>query len=316
MSEHRVGSESGRSSEAAGSKRDSRTIRVGEVSIGADSPPAIVAGPCSAESLDLCLSIGEAMRDRCSELGLGYVFKASFDKANRSSIHSRRGLGLDEGLAVLEKTGRSLGVPVTTDIHEPGQAAPVAQAVDLLQIPAFLCRQTDLLSAAAATGRPVNVKKGQFLSPAEMAHVVRKLEQGFASVNQPPAIMLTERGTFFGYHQLVNDFGGIVDLLGHGWPVCFDATHSTQKPGKTDTTGGRPELASTLARCAVTAGVHAVFLETHPEPERALSDAATMLPLPAAIDLLADLAALDRARRTFTAELHVEPTTPNASPNA
>lgn len=274
-------------------------VQVGSVRVGPSSPLAIIAGPCAAESLELCLRVGEALRERCATLGFGFIFKASFDKANRSSIQSGRGPGLEEGLKLLGQIKRKLGVPVTTDIHEPEQAAPVAEAVDLLQIPAFLCRQTDLLVAAAATGKPVNVKKGQFVSPGEMKHVVKKLEEGYQSAKPRAAegIILTERGTFFGYHRLVNDFVGVGDLMELGWPVCFDVTHSTQLPGSSHTTGGRPERAPLLARCAVAAGVQALFLETHPDPSRALSDAATMLPLDVALDLLTQLARLHAALR-------------------
>ena len=268
------------------------TIRINNVSIGPQSALAIIAGPCAVESRDLCLRVGEAVRDRCAELGFGYIFKASFDKANRSSIVSPRGPGLDEGLALLADVGRTLGVPVTTDIHEPAQAVVAAQAVDLLQIPAFLCRQTDLLVAAAGAGKPVNVKKGQFVSPAEMAHVVEKLTGAGAK-----AIMLTERGTFFGYHRLVNDFVGLGDMMGLGWPVCFDVTHSTQRPGEGKASGGRPESAPLLARCAVAARVQALFIETHPQPAKALSDAATMLPLDVTLALLDELARLDAVLR-------------------
>jgi 2-dehydro-3-deoxyphosphooctonate aldolase (KDO 8-P synthase) len=265
-----------------------QTIRVGNVPIGGDQPLAVIAGPCVAESRDLCLRVGEAVRDRCVELGLGYIFKASYDKANRSSMSSDRGPGLADGVGTIGEVGRELGVPVTTDIHESQQAAVAAGAIDLLQIPAFLCRQTDLLVAAAKTGRPVNVKKGQFLSPAEMGNVVNKLtEAGCRNV------MLTERGTFFGYNRLVNDFTGVVDMMEHGWPVCFDVTHSTQQPGGQGTsTGARPERAPMLARCAVVAGVQAVFIETHPDPARAMSDAAAMLPLQQTLALLGDLARL------------------------
>ena len=245
------------------------------------------------ESLDQCLRIGKTMRDRCAALGLSYIFKASFDKANRSSIASPRGPGLDEGLNVLAAVREKLGVPVTTDIHEPRQAAPAAEAVDLLQIPAFLCRQTDLLTAAARTGRAVNVKKGQFVSPAEMAHAVRKLEETEAA-----GVMLTERGTFFGYNRLVNDFIGLGDLMDLGPPVCFDVTHSTQQPGgQGHTSGGRPDRAPLLARAAVAAGVHALFLEAHPDPPNALSDAATVLPIETALSVLTDAARLHESLR-------------------
>ena len=261
------------------------------VKVGGGRPLAVIAGPCVAESREVCLQAGRAMKALCDRLGFGYVFKASFDKANRSSIHSERGPGLDAGLKLIADVGEELGCPTTTDVHEAGQAEACGQAVDLLQVPAFLCRQTDLLAACAATGRPVNVKKGQFLSPAEMTGGVAKLRESKAS-----GIVLTERGTFFGYHRLVNDFVGLFDLLKLGPPVCFDVTHSTQMPGGRGTTsGGRPDAAPTLARCAVAGGVHALFLETHPDPARGLSDPATMLPLAAATAILEDAARLRRA---------------------
>ncbi|MEX0655402.1 MAG: 3-deoxy-8-phosphooctulonate synthase [Phycisphaeraceae bacterium] len=274
-----------------------KTLHVGAVPIGPDQPLTIIAGPCVAESRDLCLQIGQTLRDRCQTLGLGYIFKASFDKANRSSIHSDRGPGLDEGLRLLEEVKAALGVPVTTDVHESHQCRSLAVVVDLLQIPAFLCRQTDLLVAAAQTGRPVNVKKGQFLSPQEMGNVVRKLEESAADkADGEGGIMLTERGTFFGYHRLVNDFVGVADMLDLGHPVCFDVTHSTQQPGgQGNSSGGRPERAPMLARCAIAAGVHALFLETHPDPAHAVSDAATMLPLDRTLPLLDELARLHHA---------------------
>jgi 2-dehydro-3-deoxyphosphooctonate aldolase (KDO 8-P synthase) len=269
---------------------------VGAVEIGPGRGLAVLAGPCVLESLDLGLRIGEAMLTACRSAGLAYVFKGSFDKANRSSIRSARGPGLEQGLAWMSEIRGRLGVPVTTDVHEPAQAEIVARSVDLLQIPAFLCRQTDLLIAAGEAavrhGRGVNVKKGQFLAPHEMGGPVRKLgEAGCRNV------MVTERGTTFGYGRLVNDFLGMGDLMELGCdggppPVCFDATHSTQLPGAGETTGGRPERAPLLARAAVAAGVHAVFLETHPEPARALSDASTMMPLGVATGLVGALARL------------------------
>ena len=265
-------------------------VTIGTVTVGEQRPLAIIAGPCVAESLDLCLRIGEVMRDRCAVLGMGYIFKASFDKANRSSISSPRGPGIDEGLSILEKVRSRLGVPITTDIHEPDHAKSVGEVVDVLQIPAFLCRQTDLLVAAGKTGKPVNVKKGQFISPSEMANAVEKLEQSFSGPGG--GVILTERGTFFGYNRLINDFMGLGDLMGLGWPVCFDATHSTQQPGGGGggkTSGGRPDCAPLLARCAVAAGVQLIFIETHVDPSRGVSDAATMLPLDVAVDLLEPL---------------------------
>ncbi len=267
-----------------------KLLQVGPVSIGPGKPLAIIAGPCQAESLSLCMEVGKAMRDRCAELGLGFIFKASFDKANRSSIHTDRGPGITAGLDMLAKVRDELNIPITTDLHEPDQAKAVGQVVDLIQIPAFLCRQTDLLVAAANTGKAVNVKKGQFMSPAEMGHVVTKLNEANAS-----GVMLTERGTFFGYHRLVNDFAGLYDMMQLGPPVCFDVTHSTQQPGAAPdgkSTGGRPDTAPTLARCAIAAGVHCLFIETHPEPTKAKSDAATMLPLEQMLGLLGELAEL------------------------
>lgn len=267
--------------------RMARICRVGSVEIGAGKPLAIIAGPCVLESLELGLSIGRSLAPICRELGLSYIFKASFDKANRSSVNSARGPGLEQGLAWLKTIRAELGVPVTTDIHEAEQAEPAAGIVDLLQIPAFLCRQTDLLiaagQAAAEMGRGVNVKKGQFMSPSEMSGAVRKLgEAGCGNV------MLTERGTFFGYGRLVNDFIGLGDLMELNTsrfdslgspPVCFDCTHSTQLPGAGEQTGGRPERAPLLARAATAAGVHSLFIECHPEPAKAMSDASTMMKL-------------------------------------
>lgn len=263
------------------------------LTVGQGQPLTIIAGPCQIESRDLCLRIGEQVQARCAELGFQYVFKASYDKANRSSIHTPRGLGIEEGLRTLEDLGKTLGVPVTTDVHEPGQATAAGEVVDLLQIPAFLCRQTDLLVAAAQTGKAVNVKKGQFLSPGEMKNVVGKLSEAGA---EKAGMMLTERGTFFGYNRLVNDFMGLEDMMAFGWPVCFDVTHSTQQPGAAGSqSGGRPERAPLLARCAVAAGVQALFIETHPDPKNAASDGATMLPVDVALGLLGELKKLHDA---------------------
>lgn len=276
-----------------------QTLHVGPVAIGSGKPLTIIAGPCQAESEELCLTVGRAVRDRCAELGLPYIFKASFDKANRSSIHTDRGPGMEAGLSLLSKVRDKLGVPITTDLHEPTQAQAVGKVVDLIQIPAFLCRQTDLLVAAAETGKPVNVKKGQFMSPAEMKHVVTKLNEAEAS-----GVMLTERGTFFGYHRLVTDFIGVGDMIeldrsaftdrGPA-PVCFDATHSTQLPGSGEQTGGRPERGPMLALAAVAAGVHALFIESHPEPSKAWSDGATQLPLATAASAITQAARLRAA---------------------
>lgn len=283
-----------------------RVCTVGNVEIGADRPLAIIAGPCVIESLELGMEVGRAVRDACRAAGLSYVFKASFDKANRTSIDSPRGPGIEQGLAWIAAIGRELGVPTTTDIHEASQAEPAAKAVDLLQIPAFLCRQTDLLVAAGEAakkhGRGVNVKKGQFLSPEEMAGPVHKLSQAGCD-----NVMLCERGTFFGYGRLVNDFLGVAEMmemrvdgppLREPAPVCFDCTHSTQRPGKGEggkVTGGMSRLAPMLARAATAAGVHALFMECHPEPARAMSDAATMIPLSRMPEVIRSVGAVRKA---------------------
>lgn len=277
----------------------SRECLVRDVRIAAGRPLAIIGGPCVLESLELGMTIATLLANTCAEVGLPYIFKASFDKANRSSVSSPRGPGLETGLGWLARIREELDVPVTTDIHEPAQAEAAAQSVDMIQIPAFLCRQTDLLAAAGVAasrhGRAVNVKKGQFLSPAEMRGPVRKLAESGCS-----NLLLTDRGTFFGYHRLVNDFIGLGDLMeldtpGGSPPVCFDCTHSTQLPGMGEQSGGRPERAPLLARAAVAAGVHALFLECHPDPSRSLSDASTVLPLAEVPELLAELARIRRA---------------------
>ncbi len=266
---------------------------VGSIRIGPGQPLAIIAGPCVLESLELGLTIGRAMQAACAQAGLPYIFKASFDKANRSSIHSKRGPGIEQGLAWIAEIKRQLSVPATTDIHEPDQAEPAAQIIDLLQIPAFLCRQTDLLvaagHAAARHNRAVNVKKGQFLSPGEMKGAIKKLAEANCT-----NILQTDRGTFFGYGRLVNDFIGIGDMMDLG-PVCFDVTHSTQLPGAGEQTGGRPERAPLLARAAAAAGVHALFIEAHPAPKTAMSDSATMLTLDTAASVIAAASAIRKA---------------------
>jgi 2-dehydro-3-deoxyphosphooctonate aldolase (KDO 8-P synthase) len=250
-------------------------FRIGSVDIGLDAPLFLMAGPCVIESEDLCLQIAEELVRIAERTGVGIIFKASFDKANRSSIASFRGLGLAKGMKVLARVRAATGLPVMTDVHEPAQAAEVAKTVDCLQVPAFLCRQTDLLCACAETGKPVSIKKGQFISPDEMGNVVEKMR---ACGNDK--VLLTERGTFFGYNRLVNDMTSIEVMKRFGCPVVFDATHSTQEPGGLGTaSGGRRELAPVLARAAVAAGANGLFLEVHPEPEKAKSDAASMLPL-------------------------------------
>ncbi len=256
-------------------------------------PLLIIAGPCVLESDEINMQIGECMRDACASEGLAFIYKASYDKANRSSVTSPRGPGLERGCEMLANLRTRLGVAVTTDIHEPSHAARAAQAVDILQIPAFLARQSDLLAAAASTGRAVNVKKGQFMAPSEMAGAIGKLRESGAT-----QIMLTERGTFFGYHRLVNDFAGVGEMLEMGVPVCFDATHSTQRPGEGATSGGQPLRAPLLARAAVAAGVDAIFMECHPNPAQSFSDRATIQPLDQMPALLHQLAAIRRVVTT------------------
>jgi 2-dehydro-3-deoxyphosphooctonate aldolase (KDO 8-P synthase) len=263
-----------------------------------DRPLLVIAGPCVLESDEINHRIAESLVEACESAGAMLVFKASFDKANRSSIHSDRGPGMEAGLRQLAAIRERFDVPVLTDVHEPAQANPVAEVVDIVQVPAFLCRQTDLLAACGSTGTAVAVKKGQFLSPAEMRNVFEKLREVGAA-----RMMATERGTFFGYHRLVNDFIGLGDMAEiaaeFGAPTCFDATHSTQLPGGGGTmSGGRPERAPLLARAAVAAGVDAVFLETHPDPPAARSDKATVLPLAEIPSLLRTLVAVRRAAAT------------------
>ncbi len=266
---------------------------VAAVSIGGNAPLALIAGPCVIEDEALTNRVAERLVAICAARGLPFIFKTSFDKANRTSGSSFRGPGLHEGLAILDRLRRRLGVPVVTDLHAPDQAPLLAEVVDLLQIPAFLCRQTDLLRAAAATGKPVNLKKGQFLSPAEAGPAVEKLRQGGAS-----GVVVTERGTTFGYHDLVVDMRSLPLIRAQGVPVCFDATHSVQQPGGQGShSGGRRALVAPLARAAVGAGVDALFLETHEDPDRALSDGPNMISLDALPALLDVVLAIDRAVR-------------------
>jgi len=249
-------------------------VSVGEVVIG-DGRLCLIAGPCVIESLELCQRVADHLTRVCQRLEIPYIFKASFDKANRTAHDSFRGHGLEAGLEVLSRVRREFGVPVTTDIHESWQAAPTAQAVDLLQIPAFLCRQTDLLQAAARTGKPVNVKKGQFLAPWDTGNIVEKLRAFGAT-----GILLTERGTSFGYNTLIVDMAGLPIMRSFGVPIVFDATHSVQRPGGAGKqSAGERSAIEPLARAAVAVGIDALFMETHPDPSHALSDAATQYPL-------------------------------------
>lgn len=245
------------------------------LSLGNPQAPLLIAGPCVIEDRDICLRIGETAAEACRKLGFGYMFKASFDKANRTSISSYRGPGIDAGLSILADIGRTLGVPLLTDVHEPGQAAAAAEVVDMLQIPAFLCRQTDLLVACAKTGKPVNVKKAQFLAAEDMRSVLDKLAAAGCR-----RMALTERGTSFGYHNLVVDMRGLAVMRNLGVPVIFDATHSVQLPGGLGaSSGGQREFVAPLSRAAAAVGIDGLFLETHPEPSRAKSDGANSIPL-------------------------------------
>lgn len=274
--------------------RHEPAVRIGPVVVGAGHPLALIAGPCVIEGEAGLLAIGERLRAVAEAAGVPLVLKASFDKANRTSLAAFRGPGIAEGLAILARVKARLGLPVLSDVHEPAQVGPAAEVLDALQVPAFLCRQTDLLVAAGRSGKPVNVKKGQFLAPEDMAHVVAKVRStGNAQV------LVTERGSSFGYHNLVVDMRGLVTLRRLGVPVVFDGTHSVQLPGGGDgASGGQREFVPALCRAAVAVGVDALFLEVHPDPARALSDGATMLPLDALPGLLADLTALHVAAAT------------------
>jgi 2-dehydro-3-deoxyphosphooctonate aldolase (KDO 8-P synthase) len=266
---------------------------VGPYRCGRDQPLLLIAGPCVLENAALAVSIAEQLKAMTAGMAVQLVFKASFDKANRTSIQAFRGPGLAAGMAMLRRVKDATGLPVTTDIHEPSQAAVVAEVCDLLQIPAFLARQTDLLVAAAATGRPVHVKKGQFLAPADMRHVVDKLAAGGCR-----HILLGERGTFFGYGRLVNDMRSIPQMQSLGVPVIFDATHSVQEPGGLGgATGGNRAMVEPLARAAVAVGVDGLFFETHPNPDAAPSDGPNMVPLNDFASLLQGLLAIRRAIR-------------------
>jgi 2-dehydro-3-deoxyphosphooctonate aldolase (KDO 8-P synthase) len=267
-----------------------RHIHVGNVTIGNDRPLALIAGPCQIESRAHALEIAHGLVELTGKLGIGLIYKSSFDKANRSSIETPRGLGMRDGLKILADVRESYGCPVLTDVHSAEQCAPTAEAVDVLQIPAFLCRQTDLLVAAAMTGRAMNIKKGQFLAPWDMANVVHKVE---ASGNHKA--MVCERGASFGYNTLVSDMRSLPILAETGCPVVFDATHSVQQPGgQGKTSGGQREFVPVLARAAVAVGVAAVFMETHQDPDNAPSDGPNMVRLKDMPGLLETLMAFDR----------------------
>ena len=257
-------------------------FKIGNIEVGLEAPLFVMAGPCVIEDRSLCLDIANRLVDISAKSNVGIIFKASFDKANRSSVRSFRGPGLEKGLDIISAVREGTGLPVMTDVHEPAQAAVAGEIVDCIQVPAFLCRQTDLLCACARTGKPVNIKKGQFLSPAEMKNVVEKVR---ACDNGK--IILTERGTFFGYNRLVNDMTSIEIMKELGCPVVFDATHSTQQPGGLgNASAGRPEMAPVLAKSAIAAGANGLFVEVHTQPEKAKSDAASIMPIEWLEDLL------------------------------
>ncbi len=268
----------------------SKTVSVGNVTFGNDLPLSVIAGPCQLESRAHALEVGSALKEIAARLNIGLVYKTSFDKANRTSVSSERGIGLAKALPIFAEIRETLGLPVLTDVHDATQCAEVAQAVDVLQIPAFLCRQTDLLLAAAATGKVVNVKKGQFLAPWDMKNVVAKITSG-GNAN----VLVTERGASFGYNTLVSDMRALPILARTtGAPVIFDATHSVQQPGGQGTSsGGEREFVPVLARAAVAVGVAGVFIETHPDPDHAPSDGPNMVPLKDFEPLVRNLLAFD-----------------------
>lgn len=259
--------------------------------VGLDQPLFLIAGPCVIESRELAMDTAGALKALCGELGVPFIFKSSYDKANRSSSKSYRGLGMEKGLAILADVKRALRVPILTDVHEAGEIAAAAEVADVLQTPAFLCRQTDFIHAAASAGRPVNIKKGQFLSPWEMKNVVNKAREASGADN----IMVCERGFAFGYNNLVSDMRSLVVMRDTGCPVVFDATHSVQLPGgQGDASGGQREFVPALARAAVATGIAGIFMETHPDPAKALSDGPNAWPLDRMRALLETLVELDR----------------------
>lgn len=264
-------------------------VKIADLTVGNDLPLTVIAGPCQLESADHAQMIAGRMKEICDKAGAQYVFKASYDKANRTSLSGKRGMGIDAGLKVLDDIRKTMGVPVLTDVHTEAQCAVAAEAVDILQIPAFLCRQTDMLLAAGETGKAVNVKKGQFLAPWEMPNIVEKIE---STGNRN--ILLTERGTSFGYNTLVADMRSLPQMAQTGYPVVMDATHSVQQPGgRGGSSGGQREFAPVMARAAVSLGIGAVFIETHQDPDNAPSDGPNMIPLDQMGDLIGTLMQFD-----------------------
>lgn len=262
-------------------------VKIGNVACGGDAPLMLIAGPCQIESLDHALLCADSLAKTAASVGMGFVYKSSYDKANRTSANAARGVGMDDGLEIMARVKAEFGCPVLSDVHLPEHCAPAAEVLDILQIPAFLCRQTDLLLAAAATGAAINVKKGQFLAPWDMQHVAAKVT---GAGND--RVLLTERGTSFGYNTLVSDMRGLPEMAKLGHPVIFDATHSVQQPGgQGGSSGGQREYVPVLARAAVAVGIHGLFMESHQDPDNAPSDGPNMVPLD---DMPAILAQLQR----------------------
>jgi len=281
-------------------------VKAGNVTFGNDLPLALIAGPCQMESRQHALEMASACKELCEKLGLGFVFKTSFDKANRTSLHGQRGLGLDAALNVFSEIKDTLGIPILTDVHEAFQCKPLAEVVDVLQIPAFLCRQTDLLVAAAQSGAVVNIKKGQFLAPWDMKNVAAKVTE-----SGNPNVMLTERGSSFGYNTLVTDMRGLPQMAHDtGLPIIFDATHSVQQPGgQGSSSGGDRRFAPVLARAAVSICVAGVFIETHEDPDNAPSDGANMIPIKDLPDVLRILMEIDKVAKAHPVSLSSQPKT-------
>ena len=272
-----------------------KIITVGDIAIGGTNPFALITGPCQLESRDHAFMMAEKIAEACAKSGTQFIFKASYDKANRSSINTQRGLGIEEGLRILSDIRAAFGCPILTDVHEAGQCQTAGTVVDILQIPAFLCRQTDLLLAAGKTGRAINVKKGQFLAPWDMQNVADKI----ASTGNDQ-ILLCDRGTSFGYNTLVSDFRGLPIMANTGYPVVFDATHSVQQPGgQGNTSGGQREFAPVLARAACAVGIAALFIETHQDPDTAPSDGPNMIPIDQMGDLIKELRGFDALRKSL-----------------
>ena len=272
-----------------------KIITVGDIAIGGTNPFALITGPCQLESRDHAFMMAEKIAEACAKSGTQFIFKASYDKANRSSINTQRGLGIEEGLRILSDIRAAFGCPILTDVHEAAQCQTAGTVVDILQIPAFLCRQTDLLLAAGKTGRAINVKKGQFLAPWDMQNVADKI----ASTGNDQ-ILLCDRGTSFGYNTLVNDFRGLPIMANTGYPVVFDSTHSVQQPGGQGTTsGGQREFAPVLARAACAVGIAALFIETHQDPDTAPSDGPNMIPVDQMGDLIKELRGFDALRKSL-----------------